>query len=215
MSNTPITYETYVMHYTPLKQRKEFMAKQLAAQDIHPHFIECFDKEALTSDIIDKFDTTKLNMAEISLFCKHMHTWEHMSGEYALFLEDDAILDADFKNKLDGYLKQMPSDCDMLFIGDGCNLHIPSYITQSANTNIFVKTHDGPGSTRCTDSIVVRKTIANKLLEVIKSYKYKIKLPVDWFLNVTLRALNAHVYWAEPTIVSQGSQNGEFTSAIR
>tara|TARA_B110000908_G_C10115877_1_gene385235 strand:+ start:697 stop:951 length:255 start_codon:yes stop_codon:yes gene_type:complete len=46
--------------------------------------------------------------------------------KYNLVLEDDAILDKDFVSKLTRGLKQLPDDYDMLFLGDGCNLHIES-----------------------------------------------------------------------------------------
>ena len=46
--------------------------------------------------------------------------------KYNLVLEGDAILDKDFVSKLTRGLKQLPDDYDMLFLGDGCNLHIES-----------------------------------------------------------------------------------------
>jgi len=40
-----------------------------------------------------------------------------------------------------------------------------------------------------------------------------IKLPIDWWLNVAARYNNFKVYWAEPTIVTQGTQNGTFKTS--
>ena len=38
--------------------------------------------------------------------------------------------------------------------------------------------------------------------------------PVDWWLNDVARDLSLKVYWAEPTIVTQGSQIGLFSRSI-
>lgn len=43
--------------------------------------------------------------------------------------------------------------------------------------------------------------------------KYKITLHIDLWLNVVARDNNFKVYWAEPTIVTQGSENGTFKSS--
>ena len=56
--------------------------------------------------------------------------------KYNLVLEDDAILDKDFVSKLTRGLKQLPDDYDMLFLGDGCNLHIESSKNKSRQIHI-------------------------------------------------------------------------------
>jgi glycosyl transferase family 25 len=71
----------------------------------------------------------------------------------------------------------------------------------------------GNGAGRCTDSYVVNKKCAKKLCEYIQNLSYKIQLPVDWWLNVAARDNTFNVYWSEPTIVTQGTQNGLFTSS--
>ena len=36
---------------------------------------------------------------------------------------------------------------------------------------------------------------------------------IDWWLNDVSRHYNFNVYWAEPTIVTQGTQNGKYKSS--
>jgi len=215
-----ITYDTYVIHYTPLKERKQSIITQLSRFNIVPTFIELYDKEDLTPELLKKFNTTKLKMAEISVMCKQVHAWEHMSGEYALILEDDVILDDNFKEKLDAYLSQLPPDFDALFIGNGANLHIPHDIVKASPGNVFLRTHDathwgGMGATRCLDSYIIKKSTANAISSRFKSINTIIHTPIDWLANILLKVVNARVYWAEPTIVRQGSEVGLFKSAIR
>jgi hypothetical protein len=120
-------------------------------------------------------------------------------------------------NKLNNYITQLPKDYDMLFIGDGCNLHIENHKLIS-NQNIYKKclyptSWGGDGASRCGDSYIISKKCANKLCEYINNLKDKIKLPIDWWLNVAARDNNFKVYWSEPTIVSQGTQYGTFQSS--
>lgn len=105
----------------------------------------------------------------------------------------------------------------MLFIGDGCNLHIQKD-KLIPNINIYKKclyptNWGGDGAPRCTDSCLVNKKCAIKLCNYINNLPNKINLPSDWWLNVAARDNNLSVYWAEPTIVTQGTQNGLFKSS--
>lgn len=137
----------------------------------------------------------------------------------ALIFEDDVILSDGFIDKLTEYMKQLPSDYDMLFLGDACLLHIPSdqlvpgtYIYKKSVT---INDDGNGGATRCTDSYVIRKECAQKICDYITNLKCNIKLPIDWWLNVAARDMNLDVYWGEPTIVSQGSHNNLFPCSLK
>lgn len=146
----------------------------------------------------------------------HFYAFEKIAEKYdnALILEDDVILSENFVNILQKYILETPKDYDMLFIGDGCNLHIEKNKLIS-NKNIYEKCLQptlwgGAGATRCTDSYIVTKKCAIKLCEYIKTHTKKINQPIDWWLNDACRDNKFKVYWTEPTIVTQGSQNGLF-----
>ena len=68
----------------------------------------------------------------------------------------------------------------------------------------------GDGATRCTDSYVITKKGAHSLINYIDNLKKKIDMPIDWFLNSAARSTLLKVYWAEPTIITQGSELGLF-----
>ena len=101
----------------------------------------------------------------------------------------------------------------------GNNLHIP--VNQLIpNQYIYEKClHEtswgGNGATRCCDSYIIHQRCAKKICDYVTGLTTKIDLPLDWWLNEVARDLALKVYWAEPTIVTQGSQNGRFTRSIQ
>jgi len=208
----------FVVHYDKLVERRQNMVKQLLVNGIEAEFVTQYDKDNLSSIDKNKF-TSNCSSPVISLSLKHLYCYREITNkyDYALILEDDAIFHNQFKERLDYYVSQLPNDWDMLFIGDGCNLHIPYDIVSKSNTNIFKKCLEptfwgGNGATRCNDSYLISKKCAIKIIDFIEHTK--IDNAIDWWLNDVCRKYNFNVYWAEPTIVSQGSQNGLYMSTI-
>ena len=94
---------TYIMHYTPLKERKYFQLEQLNKLSLQNNiFIEKYDKENLQLEDLIKFNEKTLKLGTISLFRKHIYAMELIQKnmfKYNLLLEDDAVLDKDFVSK--------------------------------------------------------------------------------------------------------------------
>jgi GR25 family glycosyltransferase involved in LPS biosynthesis len=210
----------FVLHYSKLVDRKKHILEQFNKQGIIDYeFIEKYDKDEITDYESNLFDTN-YKKSTMSLHLKHNYVYNIIAEnyEYALILEDDVILCDNFIEKLNNYITQLPENIDMLFIGDGCNLHIEKH-KLIPNKNIYEKclyptSWGGNGASRCSDSYIITKKCANKMCEYINNLKYEITLPIDWWLNVATRDNNFKVYWAEPTIVTQGTQNGTFQSSI-
>lgn len=214
---------TFIIHYTPLKERKNFQLEQLDKLSLkYNFFIEKYDKENLEIKDLIKFNNKILGLGTISLLRKFIYAMELIqisNFEYNLVLEDDAILDKDFLSKLTRGLEQLPDDYDMLFLGNGHNLHIESSKIKT-NKFIYKKCREptnwgGNGGTRCTDSIIINKKCATKICKYFESMKENnITLPLDWWLNEVIRDLKLEIYWMEPTIVTQGSGTGKFKSSL-
>ena len=214
----------FVLHYSKLTRRKQHILEQFAKHGITDYeFIEKFDKDAITDDECPEFskDYVANRRTELSLHLKHLYLYRLMLSENyeeVLVLEDDVILSDNFMKKLTDYMTQLPKDYDMLFIGNGCNLHIPrNHLV--ANQYIYANClHEtawgGNGAARCTDSYIIHQRCAKKLCDYAVVETKKINLSVDWWLNEAARDLVLKVYWAEPTIVSQGSQTGLFNRSI-
>lgn len=211
----------YIIHYDKLIKRKINMEHQLLENNLVGEFVSNYGKEILT--INDKKMFRNLTDSEISLALHHIQCYKYIasgSDEYALILEDDAIFDNTFNDILQKYIQQLPEDWDMLFIGNGGHFHIPNNIINNRNTNIFKKENTptswgGGGATRCLDSYLISNKCAKIIVDKLKQSNYTILCPVDHWLNHVIRINNFNIYWAEPTIVSQGTENGIFKSSIR
>lgn len=192
--------KTYIAHYSPLTARKEFMTQQIKKHNLDSFFIETEDGPG---------SYVKITPGETSLFKKHIEIWSRIANSedvYALVLEDDAILSDDFTEKLASYTSQLPPYFDMLFVGNGCNLHM------NIEKGNIIRRPNELGVTRCTDSYIITKTCAERLLQHVNGLLDK---PVDHWMNKMGNELKLIVFWAEPTIVSQASQTGMFKSALR
>jgi glycosyl transferase family 25 len=211
--------QIFVIHYTKLIERRKNMVMQLIMNDLDAEFVTQYDKEKIPPDQMKKFKSNFIPELT-SLFLKHLYCYQEIANnyEYALILEDDAIFSQNFNEKLNSYIKQLPNDWDMLFIGDGCRLHIPYETVKNSNTNIFKKCLEptrwgGNGATRCTDSYILSKKCAISILNEINQEGYQFDCALDWWMNELCRKLKFNIYWAEPTIVTQGSCNGMFNSS--
>ena len=212
--------KTFIVHYDKLIERKINMNKQLIVNELNYEYISNHGKDTLT--IHDTKMFRNITSGEMSVCLHHIECFKKISEynyPYALILEDDTLLCKNFTSILGNYLTQLPSDWDMLFIGDGCGLHIPSEELKK-QTNIYKKNNyptenGGLGATRCLDSYLITKNCAQKILEKLKIPNYTIFCPADHWLNHVIRNNNFNVYWAEPTIVTQGSEKKVYESSLR
>jgi GR25 family glycosyltransferase involved in LPS biosynthesis len=212
----------FVLHYSKLVERKQNILQQFLKQNITNYeFIELFDKDVITNEH-KKLFIPDFKPSMMSLMLKHFHVYKEIAEKYpqALILEDDVILANNFTTILKHYMFQIPDNYDMLFIGNGCNLHIDSKLIKP-NQNIYLKDktplvylgHNVNGISRCTDSYIVSNKCAKQLCNYIATLPYKINLPSDWWLNLVDRHNNFNIYWAEPTIVVQGTECGLYKSS--
>ena len=211
--------KTFVIHYSKLTDRKQSILSQFALHGIKNYeFVENYNKEELTDSDYNRFETN-MKPSGISVSLKNFWVFDEIAAKYehALIFEDDVILSPGFSGKLDMYVRELPPDWDMLFIGDGCNFHIPKnslipfrYIYKKGTEPTL---WGGMGATRCVDSYLVSKKAALALSEYIRNIRSKITVPIDWLINTIARDCSMNVYWAEPTIVTQGTEGGLFESS--
>jgi GR25 family glycosyltransferase involved in LPS biosynthesis len=208
----------FVIHYKALVDRKIHIIEQFEKHNITDYEFVEIDRDELYNQDISMFQENYSN-SQIAISLSHFYAYQQIKEKYdqALIFEDDVLLCNHFTEILNYFLTQLPNDYDMLFIGDGCNFHIEDN-NLIPNQHIYRKdvypTHwGGDGCTRCTDSYIVSKKCAIQLCNYITNLTYKIDLPIDWWLNVVGRENNLNVYWAEPTIVTQGTQNGLFQTS--
>ena len=214
----------YVVHYSPLKERRTFMEEQFKKYNISATFETEYDREDLTEKDLSQFrwhdDKLCIKHSEASLACKQMSIYRKIVEnkiDVAVIFEDDVMLFDDFLAKFMIYYYELPEDWDILFFGSGWNLHVPEHLVKSSDKNVFLKNNNGAGrnspmvqkegwpscggSTRCLDSYVITYSAAKRIMEYIE--KTKIHCPFDIFLNGVYRNLKLNVYWGEPSLCKQ------------
>jgi GR25 family glycosyltransferase involved in LPS biosynthesis len=204
----------YIVHYRKLHERKESILRQL-----EKHHITDYEFVDIDRDEVDNFDTknmdrTVLNDAQVAIFLSHLAIFEKIRDdpgqEEGLILEDDVLLHENFKDIFSAYRQELPSDYDMLFLGNGCDLHVSP---TSPDKHIYLKCPPWEGditASRCTDSYLVHKKCAIAMLDAFHHSPSPIRVANDHWLNNVTRDHKLVVYWAEPTIATQGTQCGVF-----
>lgn len=226
--------KTVILHCKKLKDRKLNMQNQMHKFGFSDYsFYEDYDGDELTQDIIEvnyksgitnqdnwkrkvllwgpaalQYHKPICSIPEISLSIKYGKVFEklkNVDSDMILFLEDDVIIHDDFNEKFELYLKNTPTDWDAIYFGNGANLK-PSNIIKSQTA--YKKQH--PAS-RCADTILMKiKTIKD-----LASTWFPFNLSADWELGYQHHLHNHNIYWWEPSLTSQGSQNGVFETSIQ
>jgi glycosyl transferase, family 25 len=207
--------KVFVVHYDKLIKRKYAILKQLHDQNIEPEFVSNHGKETLTKDEIDSFNG--LSLTEISIFLHHIECYKKIvenEYDFALILEDDVILNKNFFDILEDYMKHLPKDWDVFYVGDGCDKHIPlNVLNKYKNCRAFRNNED-----RCADSYLISKKTANLIYTIFRNKinnKIKIDLAIDMWMNRLYKTMPfLKIFWAEPTISTQGSQKDIYKSTI-
>lgn len=227
----------YILHYTPLIERKIFMDKQLESHLLQAEYITKYDKEVLNEFDKSIFSySSTFTLSNSSLILKHIEAYKHIISKdqmYGLIIEDDVILADDFNIKHIDYYKQLPENWDILFYGDGWkkSQHVPESIVNQYGGNVFLKSNSGSGikernetgwpvcagSTRCSDCYIIKNSTAKSILshieDIRQNKKPKIGRPSDMWMNHLFRDMKLNVYWGEPTISTQGTETGLFKSS--
>lgn len=218
---------TFVVHYKKLVERKVMMSAQLRANGLEAEFIEQYERGKLREEDLAIFDRRKkygffgpsLPEVQMAITLSHLHAYRRIAEGYphGLILEDDARFGRNLLGEITECMGQLPEGWDMLFIGDGCGLHMPSSEIIPGR-RVYSKCREatdwgGDGATRCTDSYLITGKCAARLLEYSRREDRRIRLPVDWWLNQAIRDLRLEIYWAEPTFVTQGTQNGLYETS--
>ena len=232
------TDKIFIIHYTPLTTRKEFMDTQIEHFDNEFIYVDKFDKEDMTAEIISQFHRKDekehnkkvaplwdvnihsyrdLTSAEISCASKHFEAIRRIGAEcenHGLILEDDAVVRPNFRSAFNHSLPQTPEDWDVILLGTGCGEWFIQHHIQG-RTPVY---SDGKSSifkmphpaTNCAEGYLVKKEAAKK----IYSSAIPFDLAGDWELAYQFYKLDLKVYWWVPPLLEQGSKNGQYESSL-
>jgi GR25 family glycosyltransferase involved in LPS biosynthesis len=200
----------YLLHCKALKERiSDIMNRLLACETVE-------DIEIITSETSEvKFSTTEENkntlpegwpmqlttQLERSVYHKHFRAFGKIAegGEPAILLEDDAIFDPKRFDEFVRECSEMPDDLHWCFFGTGLNMTIPG--------KGFVK-NTAKLKSKCADSMLIHNEAAKIVYDDLADDR--VYAAIDWDLNYRFLKHNLNVYWYEPGIVVQGSENGTY-----
>lgn len=218
---------SYVVHYKGNTQRRRVMDAIFKKEKMeNVHWILDWDREEVTYQMyVDNFQADHLEYQKrgqdpnefyphyplqpsmVSLCLKQKEAFRRIGygdSEVGIMFEDDAIICENFKETLHIYMNSLPADWDVAFIGQGAGKRIPK---DRLEDGIFWYKKDHPAD-RCADSILFKKEAAFKIYNALE--QYKICFNPDPELGFWMKMGKMNVYWLEPPIVAQGSQNGLF-----
>lgn len=219
--------KVFVCHYSKLVERKkniidhlgknniffEFVENEPSNEDYKKYFsfsIEEWYKKHVCLNYNNFHEPRMLKTSEASLAFKHLNIYKNIcdnSYKQSIVFEDDVLLENNFCENFNYCLSRTPDDWDMIFIGNGCDLRIPFQDLQKGK----IAYHKQHPASKCTDSYVIKLDAAKKILNSINN----INLPIDFELNYQMYINNLKVYWWEPPLVKQGSQQGLYESEIQ
>jgi tetratricopeptide (TPR) repeat protein len=232
----------FIIHYTPLVDRKQVLSKRLVELDIEGEWVEKWDGNALPPGsmeehfsryrFVDKshqdhmhFSAEHMLNSELSVALKHFYAFKQIVEKelpLALVLEDDVILKDDFKEQVASYIEQVNEDeWDLLSIGAGlfgeCSHDCQN---RRKGTNVYRKAYSPQvpshilGYNNLFRSLDAYVLTLNCAKELYKEM-LPLAFPMDCMLNYVLNSQNLKVYWSEPVLVLQGSVEGQFDSVMQ
>ena len=204
----------YVLHVKRgYEDRAASIQRQLDQRAIPFEFVLDWDVEDLTPAIQERFFAHGQSMKPTVQSCcmKHYQALKQIvdsGAARALVLEDDVLLDRDFTARFNQCIAAA-SDLEeeaIVCIGNGCNLYTRR---QSVEPGKLLYRQHG---LRAADSYIVSQRVARTVTRHIEQHGFH--FPFDAYLNDIVKPLGITVYWLEPTIAEQGSQNGTFQSSL-
>lgn len=203
----------YVLNVKKFTDRRVFMEKQLAKENLAAEFIFAWDADELTDEIIECYfaKDNSLSAAQKSCALKHIVALEKIAqrnSEFNLILEDDALFSKDFSLGIERALAQSEqfSGAKVIFIGSGGNFFTPKS-QRKAGQYLYLGSRG-----RFADSYILDSKTAQKRLDWI--LEHKISEPMDNQFERIDKALGIQMLWLEEPVVEQGSKNGLFDSAL-
>ncbi len=227
----------FIIHYTPLTDRKEYLTAQLNSLGIENYEwitekdIEHYDLQAMYDTSQERFQKRlktdfgkmhsgifhQMKQNEIEVTAQHIEAikrMHHRNLDHAIILEDDVVFDNKFIKKMNIYIKQLPQDYDIFYFGEGCGaLHIKRNIKEKiqgafGKKNVFKRNNC---QSRYADSYMLSKKAIDRLTPLVDTFQF----PIDWEMNYLQIKLSMNIYWGEPTLSFQGSSSGKFKSGLR
>ena len=229
-----LNLQVFIAHYPPLTKRKTYLEKALGKLGYdRVYFNEKFDYKEIDDKHYQLCTTSTYryvtsegwlcgiepmefnicrNPRYLANFFNHTDIWYKVANgddEYALVLEDDAVVTDDCKEILEKLSNDVPDDLDLAYLHAGCGLTCESIGIVTDDNEYWYKINNCRSRTCC--SYLLSKTAARKMLTQL----FPIALPVDWEMIYIAGRHNLNVYWSSLLPFEEGSQSGVHNSTFR
>ena len=187
------------------------MVRQLEKAGITEYeFITAHDRETMDQHPLwGKFIGSTLNLAEISLFLKHLEVFDRKNDDFVVVLEDDACFVEGFLEKIYQYMDAVKDmSWDILFTGECGYIH--ETVPPDASLPYFAPTKRSRGG--CM--YILNKHMSERLSTIAHEKEIIIHKPIDHWFNHLAAKYNFNYLMSEPTLVSQGSEHKLFPSSL-
>ena len=201
----------FILSAKKFNERIQSINRQLTPLGISYSFVFGHDVTDLgfNPPILSLNNSTILTLPELSIITKHVLAWHRgiRSGrEYVLILEDDAILDPCFVQKLKIVLSQIEELKPGFLVNlGGANARVPLGFYR--DKNFFYRLRMGTSEAYISDRLAMERRLS--WLE-----KNCVDLPADHMIcHIDSQVGNDH-WWLKEAIVEQGSLSGAFKSRL-
>ncbi|MBX7209078.1 MAG: hypothetical protein K1X78_12245 [Verrucomicrobiaceae bacterium] len=213
---TPENLRIHVVHYSPFVERRAHMELVLREHGFDGFPVDWMlqhDREALLDEWSrgEWGDPGVIAASSVSLILKHIEVWRLVAREperMHLVLEDDILVKPGLIADLECCLTQLPQDWEMLFVGEGCGLHVPWWRRRPGRRVYFRGWKPwfraGGGTSRCTEAYFIEPGLAARL-SASRFARPPFTCPIDWLLCEAGREMHIRSYWAEPPLITQGA----------
>jgi len=201
--------KVYVLSVKSFADRIEHIQQELSKNNISFDFVFDFDIVDITDEDLAIFSHSNMEMPHKSLVLKNIAVWKRMVKDNvsrALVLEDDAILNHDFRANIHKIITAADALAPgyLIFLG-GADTKLPKDFLESPETLI-------PRRMTTADGFIIDNTLAKKRLQWLKNNS--INLPADGLMCKIDEDIGALHYWPKQAIVQQASCTGQFKTTL-
>lgn len=196
----------YVIHWKPLKDRKEYLLSKFKEFGITDK-VEWVDQYETENDVKDIPNPFNLNKKILAVNASHLYCYkEQLKNQYKhiLILEDDIDFEyidlIKFLNQsADEFVKL---DGDLAFLSSCCGLNV--YNAKPPDLLYY----NPEFITRCTGAYIVNLRCVEKMIASIVNFH-----AIDRVLNFMIPHMKLRVLWSG-LYLKQGSENGKYQSTM-
>ena len=188
----------YIIHFDPLKERKQYLEKYLSNFGIPFEFV--INTKEKDEKFYNKYyplynGDRVLPKSEFGVTISHIETYKEIFNfgyNKCLILEDDAIFCNNFKEILNEIIEES-DEYDFSFLSSCCDLNVKKttykYLYEASKSRS-----------------VCAYIINSKNLKLILENITPITDVIDWHLNNIKDKSNIKFSWCQPPVITQGSE---------